>query len=86
MSLAVGTGGIPIYMPANAMAGQPYQPLDPILRVTNSEPRSAVHVNAGSQAIEAGGVVRDGGLGVGRDSGTQKKDRDHRGDEDLFHG
>jgi HK97 family phage major capsid protein len=27
MSLAVGTGGVPVYMPANAMAGQPYQSL-----------------------------------------------------------
>jgi HK97 family phage major capsid protein len=25
MSLAVGTGGIPVYMPANALAGQPFQ-------------------------------------------------------------
>lgn len=27
MSIAVGTGGVPIYMPANAIAGQPYQTL-----------------------------------------------------------
>jgi len=27
MSLSVGTGGIPVYMPANALAGRPYQTL-----------------------------------------------------------
>lgn len=27
MSLAVGTGGVPLYMPANSMAGQPYNTL-----------------------------------------------------------
>ena len=27
MSLAVGTGGVPLYMPANSMAGQPFQTL-----------------------------------------------------------